>query len=268
MKKIPRVMLRSKADKKVVGDVPVAKPEVTTARDIVSGEEVKISRAKAEGLTSFYEGKTYYFANYTSNHEFDKNPEVYVKKAGSGVQTHPQPEMTKDPVCGMPVETAKAKQAGTTRDYQGKSYYFCSDTCLKKFNKTPERFLAKPEVSPPQHEHMANHAKPQPPAGMVKDPVCGLMVGMESAKQAGYFSQYGGKTYYFDTEGCKQRFERFPQRYLAGSEEVPFPEKYPNVPTDPNQMLQLRRDFHRSISPWKSQDLFPPNSGRDKVPGA
>ena len=44
----------------------------------------------------------------------------------------------KDPVCGMTVDHDKA--AGTT-EYQGETYYFCSEKCLNKFEQTPTDFL-------------------------------------------------------------------------------------------------------------------------------
>jgi Cu+-exporting ATPase len=43
-----------------------------------------------------------------------------------------------DPVCGMTVDPAKA--AGSFA-YQGQTYYFCSKSCLAKFQKTPEAYL-------------------------------------------------------------------------------------------------------------------------------
>jgi len=89
---------------------------------------------------------------------------------------------------------------------------------------------------------------------MIQDPVCSLPVATETAKQAGRTSEYQGKTYYFDTEGCKQRFDNNPQRYLSGSSEATLPQKYLNVPTDPNSLLRLRRDFLRSIPTWKTQE--------------
>ncbi len=44
----------------------------------------------------------------------------------------------KDPVCGMDVDPAKpgAKKAA----YEGKTYYFCSDTCKREFEKNPAKF--------------------------------------------------------------------------------------------------------------------------------
>ncbi len=44
-----------------------------------------------------------------------------------------------DPVCGMKVDPAKAK----TATYKGKTYYFCSDACKEKFEKTPEQYIKK-----------------------------------------------------------------------------------------------------------------------------
>ena len=55
--------------------------------------------------------------------------------------------VVKDPVCGMNVDDGKARTAGLKSEYQGKSYYFCSDTCQQQFNKTPERYVSKPEES-------------------------------------------------------------------------------------------------------------------------
>ncbi|HZK13669.1 MAG TPA: efflux RND transporter periplasmic adaptor subunit, partial [Desulfobaccales bacterium] len=50
--------------------------------------------------------------------------------------------VVQDPVCGMDLDEGKAGTAGRKREYQGKSYYFCSDTCQKQFDKTPERYVA------------------------------------------------------------------------------------------------------------------------------
>lgn len=44
-----------------------------------------------------------------------------------------------DPVCGMRVDTAKAR---ATRGYKDKAYYFCCEGCAKKFADEPEEYLA------------------------------------------------------------------------------------------------------------------------------
>ncbi|MFQ5846905.1 MAG: YHS domain-containing protein [Candidatus Methylomirabilales bacterium] len=50
--------------------------------------------------------------------------------------------MTKDPVCGMEVEEAKA---AATSDYQGLTYYFCAKGCKATFDKNPEKYVGKTE---------------------------------------------------------------------------------------------------------------------------
>jgi YHS domain-containing protein len=45
---------------------------------------------------------------------------------------------------------------------------------------------------------------------MQKDPVCGMQV--DPAKAAGS-SEYDGKTYYFCSTSCKQKFDRDPKHY-------------------------------------------------------
>lgn len=45
-----------------------------------------------------------------------------------------------DPVCGMIVKEDSAKG---TFEYNGKTYYFCSEFCLEEFKKNPEKYLKK-----------------------------------------------------------------------------------------------------------------------------
>ncbi len=47
---------------------------------------------------------------------------------------------------------------------------------------------------------------------MAKDPVCGMDVDERTA--AGK-SEYKGQTYYFCAPGCKQAFDREPEKYIA-----------------------------------------------------
>jgi P-type Cu+ transporter len=59
----------------------------------------------------------------------------------------------------------------------------------------------------------------------VIDPVCGMTVDPHRTKHR---AQYGGRTYYFCSEGCRNKFSATPERYLgAGSKErapTPVPE--------------------------------------------
>ncbi|MGI8618741.1 MAG: YHS domain-containing protein [Gemmatimonadaceae bacterium] len=49
-----------------------------------------------------------------------------------------------DPVCGMVVmpESAEGKA-----EYLGKTYYFCSDQCMRVFQNDPGKFAAQPTNS-------------------------------------------------------------------------------------------------------------------------
>lgn len=47
---------------------------------------------------------------------------------------------------------------------------------------------------------------------MAKDPVCGMEVDEKSAAGT---SEYKGKTYYFCATGCRQAFDKDPEKYLS-----------------------------------------------------
>jgi YHS domain-containing protein len=51
---------------------------------------------------------------------------------------------------------------------------------------------------------------------MAKDPVCGMEV---DEKTAAGKSEYQGKTYYFCAPGCKQAFDKEPEKYVGVSSE-------------------------------------------------
>jgi len=61
----------------------------------------------------------------------------------------------KDPVCGMPVDPAKA---AATFEFGGKNYHFCSKRCAERFAVQPEKFLGAPgtagmHADSPAHAH-------------------------------------------------------------------------------------------------------------------
>ena len=65
-------------------------------------------------------------------------------------------------------------------------------------------------------------------AGMTEnltaDPVCGLPVSIKKAEQTRMKSVYRGKTYYFCSAECKDRFDQDPDKYAdpaAGTSEPP-----------------------------------------------
>lgn len=54
-------------------------------------------------------------------------------------------ETAKDPVCGMDVRIDGAK---LTSEFQGKTYYFCSEICRKEFLKDPAKYTAPAAEAP------------------------------------------------------------------------------------------------------------------------
>lgn len=48
---------------------------------------------------------------------------------------------------------------------------------------------------------------------VAKDPVCGMQVDEQQATSSGLTSEHRGQKYYFCSAGCKQSFERDPERY-------------------------------------------------------
>jgi YHS domain-containing protein len=62
--------------------------------------------------------------------------------------------MAIDPVCGMEVDEASA--AGQS-EYQGTTYYFCSPSCKRAFDKEPEKYLGQPGHDMSHHGEGEHH---------------------------------------------------------------------------------------------------------------
>jgi Cu+-exporting ATPase len=111
--------------------------------------------------------------------------------------------MATDPICGMTVDP---KSAAGTHEYNGHTYYFCSQHCLAKFREDPERFvkaIAPVHIAPTERCATDNES--------VTDPVCGMTVdpGSAAAKH-----EYNGKTYHFCSNHCAQKFAADPEKWL------------------------------------------------------
>src|SRR3990170_4879818 len=111
--------------------------------DPVCGMEV--DPADSAG-TSSYKGKTIYFCNPVCKERFDSAPESFMANVGTdsgtvsmgmtaagAVSPH---ESAKDPICGMVVDKNRSLKA----EIAGRSYYFCSEGCLRTF-EAPEEEL-------------------------------------------------------------------------------------------------------------------------------
>jgi len=56
--------------------------------------------------------------------------------------------MATDPVCGMEVDEDEAEARS---DYQGRTFYFCSQSCKEQFDAEPEAFADNVVPTPPYY---------------------------------------------------------------------------------------------------------------------
>jgi Cu+-exporting ATPase len=182
-----------------------------------------------------YEGKTFWFCSRHCLEKFSEDPARY---AGSTpTATGPEPQSRKplpmmmsaptppepatgelDPVCGM---TVQPESAAGSYQHQGKTYYFCSRSCLERFRAAPDQYLAAGPQSRRMHEPASLSRKPLPMAPSSRsasdtdteiDPVCGMAVQRETAAGS---HMYQGKTYWFCSASCLKRFRENPAAYLS-----------------------------------------------------
>lgn len=93
--------------------------------------------------------------------------------------------LVKDPVCGMFVDPASAKYRS---DYDGKTYFFCSDGCRSKFEHDPKEFVASDATravkATPADSSEAIYTCPMHPQirqpGPGNCPICGMALEPET----------------------------------------------------------------------------------------
>jgi P-type Cu+ transporter len=81
----------------------------------------------------------------------------------------------KDPVCGM---TVSPEMSAGKYDYKGKTYYFCSMSCLKKFEQNPEQYLQPTKKTVINSSENVEYTCPMHPQivqiGPGSCPICGM----------------------------------------------------------------------------------------------
>lgn len=124
--------------------------------------------------------------------------------------SNPTPAPERDPVCGMQVNPATAKQV---LERGGKNFYFCCRGCVEKFKANPQGYLNPPVAKP------AGLVMPGMPASTSTsassseiDPVCGMSVNPLTAR---HVHERGGKKFYFCCPHCLEKFQADPGKYLA-----------------------------------------------------
>ena len=131
-----------------------APPRDDGAIDPVCG--MRVDPATAAGNWE-YNGTRYYFCNPRCLQRFQADPQKYLRPdAPKSMEAEPSASgdagPATDPVCGMKVDPANS--AGSA-DHQGTRYYFCSKSCLQRFQADPAKYL----------QPSAQTAEPAAPAG-------------------------------------------------------------------------------------------------------
>jgi YHS domain-containing protein/uncharacterized membrane protein YraQ (UPF0718 family) len=135
-----------------------------------------------------------------------------------------------DPVCGMAVDPATAKEK---LEHAGATYYFCSAGCRSAFESDPAKYTAEPALAGhaaaaghgthsatthmegPTHEAHGDLGGEMQRNSTATDPVCGMSVDPAPAE---YRSFHQGATYYFCSAGCKESFDKDPSEYIPPTE--------------------------------------------------
>ncbi len=116
--------------------------------------------------------------------------------------------LVKDPVCGMKVNPATSRHIA---EHDGKTYHFCCAHCADKFKAEPQKYLnpAKPAAG---LVTLAMPSAASSAAVRAKDPVCGMEVDPSTAKHR---TEHVGKTHYFCSTHCLEKFRANPTQYLS-----------------------------------------------------
>ncbi|MEO5807014.1 heavy metal translocating P-type ATPase [Devosia sp.] len=160
----------------------------STAVDLVCGMTVTKDGAKH---VATYGGRTFYFCCNGCKTKFMADPSEYLKKAeaapapahyhGHGHGAPGADGKVKDPVCGMTVDPATAKN---TAMHDGKAYYFCSAGCETKFEAAPQTYIRvapkAPVVAPPAGTIYTCPMHPEiRQEGPGSCPICGMALEAE-----------------------------------------------------------------------------------------
>lgn len=70
---------------------------------------------------------------------------ILYKETGNIFDKERMVQMTKDPVCEMPLEE---EEANSETEYNGQKYYFCSIGCKEEFESNPEKYLKNIDLGP------------------------------------------------------------------------------------------------------------------------
>jgi len=185
-----------------------------SAKDPVCGMTIDPPQARGKAR---YQGDLYFFCSPDCMQKFVASPAKYLAPAGepgAAAPALPAKKLDKDPVCGRSVGPSNAV---STAEYDGKLYHFCSRGCAERFRRDPKKYLEPAPKSVGMTGFVQLGNVPLQSGGtrkLAKDPVCGMNVDPTTAAST---VTHGGKTYYFCSRGCGEKFKAEPENFLSPS---------------------------------------------------
>ena len=113
-----------------------------------SGDRVEIVRGLAEGERVVAAGTFLVDSESRLKPAAQTPPKQQLPQEKVAPRSNSEPGLTasatkvKDAACGMMIDATKAAAEGNTLIRDGATYYFCSDSCKRKFSAQPEHYLA------------------------------------------------------------------------------------------------------------------------------
>ncbi|HEX9657069.1 MAG TPA: YHS domain-containing protein [Bacteroidota bacterium] len=102
-------------------------------KDLVCG--MGVEEDSPESVSMRYHGTRYYFCSVDCMLLFSKSPDEYKSAAPKNI--------ARDVVCGMEVDADNSPYKAI---WEGKTFYFCSSSCLLHFDASPKSFMEDSHV--------------------------------------------------------------------------------------------------------------------------
>jgi Cu+-exporting ATPase len=143
------------------------------------------------------------------------------------------------------------KSATRISHFEGVDYAFCSDSCKRRFDQDPEKYVQEENKPHPNlitlpvlelgsHTHESEMSPAAPgTAGTVKDPVCGMDVDPTRAK---WSHEWNGRRYVFCGKGCVEKFRAHPERFVNAATGKPAESREPEPPAPPGSLYTCPMD--------------------------
>ena len=163
-------------------------------RDPVCGMEIDQGKARADGKTVAHQGRTFYFCSDQCKKTFEGSPAKYAGEP-------PRPAEPAAPRSRQPGQLQAARH-GRPRERAGA-------------RATPAIWARPPLPDMPGTLTAIDAARlteGQSPTVAI-DPSCGVVVVREDAEKAGLTSEHQGRSWFFSSKACKDRFDREPEKF-------------------------------------------------------